>query len=103
MSPAASRVVDRCPAAVAAVAGAVAGAGVSPAEDSPAQPAVRAARTTVTASQCLAVTGSLCMRLVEPSLVSSRHDRLYLTWQNRNTYDCRLSNRQQGKRCLMRH
>jgi hypothetical protein len=29
--------------------------------------------------------------------------RLYLTWQNRNTYDCRLSNRQQGKRCLLRH
>jgi len=29
--------------------------------------------------------------------------RRYLTWQNRNTYDCRLSNRQQGKRGLMRH
>jgi len=28
---------------------------------------------------------------------------LYLTWQNRNTYDCRLSNRQRGKRCLLRH
>jgi hypothetical protein len=28
--------------------------------------------------------------------------RLYLTWRNRNTYDYRLSNRQQGKRCLMR-
>jgi hypothetical protein len=29
--------------------------------------------------------------------------RLYLTWRNRNTYDCRLSNRQHGKRCLIRH
>jgi hypothetical protein len=69
MSPAASRVVDRCPTALAAGADAVVGALVLSARGVPAQPAVRAAaRTRVTAGHRLAPTGSPpCMRLVDPA------------------------------------
>src|SRR5262245_30248465 len=60
MSPAASSVVDRCPAALAVDAGAVAEALASSAGGVPVQATARPAlKTTATASQPLAPTGSL--------------------------------------------